>query len=124
MKDWIDAHGLLDWLEGEGVTMTDAHARHPRLARALRRWREGQVVNVYSADRILTELGTPLALVPDELYRDAPQGRRRIAPEIKARGIEMAREGKAPSEICRELGVSAGAVYAWRREAGLLEAPV
>lgn len=38
-----------------------------------------------------------------------------VPPEIRTRGLQMARDGRKTHEICRTLGVSSSTVHRWRQ---------
>lgn len=109
---WLDGPAFARWLHNNGL---DPWSRLGEdTARMVRRWREGDAVNLGSADSILVALGHHLNDVPSECWRDRPpKGAQRVPALVKDGAIKDFKKGVPPSAIAERYGVSSRAVRKW-----------
>lgn len=117
---------FVDWLyrqcpdlDGAATVILGASA-----TRRIRDWRLGTCPDAYDIpDRLCVALGLHLDEIPDEIWiTSRPMKRtRKRQPWEKRKALEMLREGWLPTEVAREMGVTARAVQYWREHADEFE---
>jgi hypothetical protein len=116
--EWLDGPRFVTWLEGQ-----EEHLENWRVGstfgRRLTSWRSGAAASVWAVDRILTQLGLHLSLIPEDLWlqeshlRNKEKGRHpRVARELACR---LRGEGLTIARISRTVGVSERTVQEWTR---------
>lgn len=118
MTDWLDGPKLVEWLKENGLKRIDE--LQPINARAVRRWKKtGTKANIYSADRVLTEIERHLPELPDELWTTDPnrQAVRKITPEQRLEIFERAEAGEPVKLIAESFGIDPRAVRYHRDKA-------
>jgi hypothetical protein len=106
---WLDGPKLAVWfMEQEGGNYK---ALGPGTERRIRHWEAGETPKVWTVDRILTERGLHLSMVPDECWLPenphAGAFRQGLPQEMEDRIAKLIREGLTPTEIAKRTGVSA-----------------
>lgn len=119
-RDWLDGPGLVTWLEDRHL-LTDPRGQLGKEgADRVSKWKAGRAANVYTADRILLNLGVCLGELPDSLYRDNPRtgtANERVGDEARQRMLALVDEGLSFSAIGRAVGHDAKTVARYVRKA-------
>jgi transposase-like protein len=123
LYDWLDGPGLYAWiLEELDLDHIPERTIPQYQVRRVRDWGHGALANVYTADRVLVNLGLNLGNVPDELYRpDAshPGTNTGATQETKDAAVAMYMGGANRKEVARRFGIDERTVTAWAARAGL-----
>jgi hypothetical protein len=108
---WLDGPQFLKWVEAHGF---DCRGRYARRAYD---WQRGARVNVYTADRVLVELGHHLNELPDDMWvRTWHRGNKRAVPkELKAAVRRDRRAGYSRKWVAHKHGVGLASVTRWAK---------
>ncbi len=89
---WISGPGFVAWLQGQGLLGADvlAHRFGPTYSRLTLKWREGSNIQIWTVDKLLTQLDRHISELPDNLYinpppRPRPPRKGELTPEEKVR---------------------------------------
>jgi hypothetical protein len=72
--EWADGPKLLAWMRSEHIPII---APTDSWKRKVRRWNRGAQARIWDVDALLTRAGVPITLMPDEIWREYDNGRRR-----------------------------------------------
>ncbi|HYJ22537.1 MAG TPA: hypothetical protein VEW07_10995 [Solirubrobacterales bacterium] len=119
-RDWLDGPKLVAWLE-DRYLLTDPRGQLGKEGSdRISKWKAGRAASVYTADRILLDLGVCLGELPDSLYRGNPRegtANERIDAETRRRIVALAHEGKNFSQIGKAVGCDSKTAARYVRKA-------
>ena len=84
-------------------------------------WNRGAQAHVWTVDKLMVALGRHLLEIPEEVweYKSNKGGNSKfVNNKDKAKALDMIAEGYLPTEIAREVGVTAHTVNKWKRQQG------
>lgn len=114
---WLDGPRFLSWLEAD--YNFDSHAHGKTIERRANRWKHGECVSVWSADRFLIKIGLHLTLVPEDIWLPRKPGPltytrgNRPTPEQKKEIIKRCGEGAPVAALAQEVGVTERTIRKW-----------
>lgn len=130
--NYCDGPKLMAWLrevephlweseDNHGNTGSVTRTLGGRWNRRFYDWDRGSQPDVWTVDKLCVSLGRHLLEIPDDVFL---LERRKKRPSVrkpnidKAKALDMIVEGYLPTEIAREVGVTAHTVNKWKRQQG------
>jgi hypothetical protein len=110
---FIDGPKFTAWLKEQHYGLEVALELGESTSRRWREWEEGSAIGVYTADRVLTRLGSHLAYVPEEFFCGDPRTgkpKKAVLTKAQQRQITQARRRMSRKAVAEQFGVSARTV--------------
>ncbi len=87
---WVSGPGFVAWLKGQGLLTAECLShRYGTYARQTLSWRQGQNIQIWTVDRLLTKLDRHISELPESIYIEPPP-----SPRSPRKG-ELTAEDKA-----------------------------
>lgn len=127
--DWLDGPAFVDWCRGMGFlppenNQAEASNHHTKmhtdvnLARRLWDWKqEGKTVSVWSADKLLTDEGGHISMIPDHIWLSGKPHRSRkgkVTAMVRKEAVSRVLErDEGVTAVARDLGLHPRTVGKW-----------